>query len=91
MFGEPKVGKTQILFRFANDVFDINYISTIGVDFKVKISEMDGSRVRLEIWDLAGQPRFQTIISSYFRGIDGAMLVFDMTDRSTFDALDSQY
>ena len=73
--------------RFAEDEFCTTFIPTIGVDFKIKIAGIDGTSVKMQIWDLAGQERFQTITLSYYRGSNGFILVFDMTDRQTFDRL----
>ena len=75
-FGDSGVGKTCILFRFSDDAFNTTFISTIGIDFKIKTIEIDGKRVKLQIWDTAGQERFHTITTSYYRGANGIMLVY---------------
>jgi Ras-related protein Rab-1A len=62
-----------------------SYISTIGVDFKIQSLKIDGSTVKMQIWDTAGQERFRTITSSYYRGAHGIMVVYDVTDRETFE------
>ncbi|KAL2998362.1 hypothetical protein AAZX31_09G095200 [Glycine max] len=66
LIGDSSVGKSCLLLRFAVD----NYISTIGVDFKIRTVELEGKIVKLQIWDGAGQERFRTITSSYYRGED---------------------
>lgn len=62
------VGKTCLLLRYANDSFSPTFITTIGIDFKIKNIEIDNKRIKLQIWDTAGQERFRTITTSYFRG-----------------------
>ena len=83
------VGKTCLLLQYANQTFTPNFISTIGIDFKIKHCVIDGSKVKLQIWDTAGQERFRTITTSYFRGAQGIMLVYDVTDRKTYENIKS--
>jgi Ras-related protein Rab-8A len=71
MIGDSGVGKTCLLLRYANDSFSSTFITTIGIDFKIKNVEIDGTRIKLQIWDTAGQERFRTITTSYFRGAQG--------------------
>jgi len=85
LIGDSGVGKSCILLRFADDSFTENFISTIGVDFKIKTMEVDGKKVKLQIWDTAGQERFQTITSTYYRGANGLIIVFDVTNQKSFD------
>merc|ERR1712165_23648 len=59
--------------------------STIGIDFKIKTIDINGKRVKLQIWDTAGQERFHTITTSYYRGANGIMLVYDITNPKSFD------
>jgi Ras-related protein Rab-8A len=84
VIGDQCVGKTCLLLQYANQTFSPNFISTIGIDFKIKHIKLEGKKVKLQIWDTAGQERFRTITTSYFRGAQGIMLVFDVTDRKTF-------
>jgi len=72
------------LLRFADDTYTESYISTIGVDFKIRTIELEGKTVKLQIWDTAGQERFRTITSSYYRGAHGIIVVYDVTDQDTF-------
>jgi small GTP-binding protein len=83
--GESGVGKTCMLLRFADNLFEEDFLSTIGVDFKVKEINMDGKRVKLQIWDSAGQERFRNITSSYYRNCSGIIIVYDVTRRDSFD------
>jgi Ras-related protein Rab-1A len=80
--------------RYCENNFTTAFYNTIGVDFvtvlatqKMKNIELDGRKVRMQIWDTAGQDRFRTITSSYYKGAHGIMLVFDVTDRESFEAL----
>jgi len=60
---------------------------TSGIDFKIKTIEVEGKRVKLQIWDTAGQERFRTITTSYFRGAQGILLVYEVTDQSSFNSI----
>ncbi|CAF3331801.1 unnamed protein product [Rotaria socialis] len=85
LIGDSGVGKTCILFRFSDDSFNASFISTIGIDFKIKTIELDGRKIKLQIWDTAGQERFHTITTSYYRGATGIMLVYDVTQARSFE------
>jgi len=85
LIGDSGVGKTCVLFRYADDTFNTTFISTIGIDFKIKTIELEGKRIKLQIWDTAGQERFHTITTSYYRGAMGIILVYDITSQKSFD------
>mmetsp|Transcript_33958 Transcript_33958/g.85215 ORF Transcript_33958/g.85215 Transcript_33958/m.85215 type:complete len:199 (-) Transcript_33958:405-1001(-) len=87
LVGDSGVGKSSMLLRFTDDHFDEEIGCTIGVDFKVKTMEVNGSRVNLTIWDTAGQEKFRSLTSSYYRGTQGIILVYDVSRRDTFDHL----
>ena len=78
------MGKSCLLLRFADNTFSGSYITTIGVDFKIRTLEINGERVKLQIWDTAGQERFRTITSTYYRGTHGVIVVYDVTNGESF-------
>lgn len=83
--GDSAVGKTCLISQFARDSFNPNFITTIGIDYKIKEVDIDGARFKLLIWDTAGQERFRTITTSYFRGCQGILLVYDITNKKSYD------
>lgn len=89
LIGDTGSGKSSLLSRHCDDEFKSTYISTIGVDFKIKTILKNDKMVKMQIWDTAGQERFRTITTSYYRGADGVLIVFDITDRQSFDSLKS--
>ena len=82
---ELGVGKSCLLSRFADDTFTDTYVSTIGIDFKIRTVDLDGKTIKLQIWDTAGQKQFKTIMTSYYRGAHGIIIVYDTTDTESFD------
>ena len=89
IIGNSGVGKSCLLIRFTDDKFEEGYVTTIGVDFKIKTLEIEGKSVKLQIWDTAGQERFRNIVSTYYKGGHGIMMVYDITDLESFRYLDS--
>jgi len=73
------------LLRFCDDAWTPSFITTIGIDFKIRTIELDGKRIKLQIWDTAGQERFRTITTAYYRGAMGILLVYDITNRQSFE------
>jgi len=85
LVGDSGVGKSNILTRFTRDTFSHEEKSTIGVEFAVRVLPMpDGKRVKAQIWDTAGQERYRAITNAYYRGAVGAILIYDMTRRDSF-------
>ena len=87
IIGDSGVGKSSLLRSYCDQSFDKNFYSTIGIDFKIKNTNINNKNIRLQIWDTAGQERFRSINTSYYRGADIILLVFDLTKRSSFDNL----
>mmetsp|Transcript_67263 Transcript_67263/g.106879 ORF Transcript_67263/g.106879 Transcript_67263/m.106879 type:complete len:337 (-) Transcript_67263:133-1143(-) len=87
--GDAGVGKSNLVVRFCDDLFQDGYISTIGVDFKFRTLQYNDILVKLQVWDTAGQERFRSITSAYYRSADGVFLCYDITSKSTFEALDN--
>ena len=85
--GESGVGKTCILRRFVEDKFLKNHLATIGIDFKTKTLNINNQEIKLKIWDTAGQERFRNITTQYYKGADGIVLVYDVTDEASFDKI----
>jgi Ras-related protein Rab-1A len=84
IIGDSGTGKSSLMVRFTDDVFSASYISTIGVDFKLKTINYRNKNFKIQIWDTAGQDRFRTITSSYYRGANAVIICYDITDRITF-------
>eukprot|EP01087_Luapelamoeba_hula_P023461 TRINITY_DN862_c0_g1_i1.p1 TRINITY_DN862_c0_g1~~TRINITY_DN862_c0_g1_i1.p1 ORF type:complete len:131 (+),score=22.34 TRINITY_DN862_c0_g1_i1:99-491(+) len=87
IIGDSATGKSSILLRFTDDEFDEDHPCTIGVDFKVKLMDFGDKRINLTIWDTAGQEKFRALTSSYYRGTQGIILVYDVTNRASFQHL----
>ncbi|MBN3320890.1 RAB10 protein, partial [Atractosteus spatula] len=85
LVGDALVGKTCILQRYVDHSFNHSYVSTIGIDFKVKTLHVNGRFIKLQIWDTAGQERFHTISTRYFRGAHGLLIIYDITNVKSFD------
>lgn len=88
LLGDWGVGKSSILHRIINDDFP-SHSSTVGVEFMQKVIEMHNKKSILQIWDTAGQDRFSSMTSTYYRAAAGALLVYDITNRVTFESLKS--
>lgn len=84
IIGDSGVGKSSLLLRFADNTFSGSYITTIGVDFKIRTIDVKGEKVKLQIWDTAGQERFRTITSTYYRGTHGVIVVYDVCSAESF-------
>ena len=89
LLGNSDVGKSSMLLRFVDSVWNDAFTPTIGVDFKVKTLEINNKRVKMQIWDTAGQERFRTVVSTYFRGAHGILLLYDVTNKDSFKNLEN--
>lgn len=85
VIGDSAVGKSNLLSRFARDEFDHNSKATIGVEFQTQVVEIDGKEIKAQVWDTAGQERFRAVTSAYYRGAVGALIVYDISRKTTFE------
>ena len=89
LVGNSDVGKSSLILRYVDQIWNDVFVPTIGVDFKVKSLEIENKSIKLQIWDTAGQERFRNVISSYFKGAHGILLIFDITSRDSFKELEN--
>jgi small GTP-binding protein len=85
LIGDSNVGKTCLLLRYVDNSFQLDLMTSLGVDFKTKDLAIESDRVKLQIWDTAGQEKFDAITGAFYRGIHGIVLVFDVALRGSFD------
>lgn len=84
LIGDSSVGKSSILLRYTDDAFTTSFISTIGIDFKIKIVTYNDKKIKLQIWDTAGQERFRGITHAYYKAAMAILLVYDVSDLRSF-------
>lgn len=87
--GDAAVGKTNILLRLTQDHFRLCHNSTIGVDFKIKTMQVQNKKIKFTLWDTAGQDRFRNITSNYYRGSDGVIFTYSVSDKNSFHNLEN--
>ncbi|CAG9325866.1 unnamed protein product [Blepharisma stoltei] len=88
--GDASVGKTSILLRFSDDEFPKTTMPTIGIEYKTKYTEISGRALKLQVWDTAGQERYhRTLASTFYRRANGIVLVFDLTDKTSLEHVES--
>nr|POE94821.1 ras-related protein raba5d [Quercus suber] len=87
IIGDSAVGKSNLLSRYARNEFNMHSKATIGVEFQTQVMEIDNKEVKAQIWDTAGQERFRAVTSAYYRGAVGALIVYDISRRSTFESI----
>jgi len=88
IIGDSSVGKTNILSQYINKTFTNNSKSTVGVEFASKNVKIENKQVLAQIWDTAGQERYKSITSAYYKGAKGAFIVYDITNKSSFESID---
>ena len=89
LLGDSSSGKMPLLNRYVDNSFPVGQIATIGVEYKSKIIKINDIYINLQIWDTSGQERFRGITKTFLRGSDGIMLVYDITNKSTIDHIES--
>ncbi|CAI0397241.1 unnamed protein product [Linum tenue] len=87
IIGDSAVGKSNLLSRYARNEFNLHSKATIGVEFQTQSMEIDGKEVKAQIWDTAGQERFRAVTSAYYRGAVGALVVYDISRKTTFESV----
>ena len=88
LIGDTSVGKSNILSKYLTDEFDPDSKATVGVEFGTKNFKIENNIVKVQIWDTAGQERYRSITNAYYKGAKGSLLVYDITNRKSFDNLD---
>jgi len=89
MIGDSNVGKSSILLKYTHDDFNNEHLTTIGLDFHVKYLKLNDKNIKLQLWDTAGQERFRSIITSYFRDAQGILVVYDVTNKISFENVEN--
>ncbi|OHT03785.1 Ras-related protein YPTC6 [Tritrichomonas foetus] len=87
LIGDSGVGKTNLLNQFVRNQFNPESKTTIGVEFATKTVQINGKTIKAQIWDTAGQERYRAITSAYYKGANGALLMFDITNSVSFNSL----
>ena len=86
LLGDSEVGKSCFLMRYSDNVFVENYITTIGLDYKLKTVKLDsGKTIKVQLWDTAGQDKYRTIAKNYYKGSHGILLLYDITKITSFE------
>ena len=88
LIGDSYVGKSNILLKYLKNQFNENSKTTVGVEFGTKNIIINNKRIKIQIWDTAGQERYRSITSAYYKGAKGALIVYDITRKNTFDNID---
>lgn len=84
--GNVATGKTSVIRRYTDNTFEDNYNTTIGVDFKFKLVPINGTNVKVQMWDIAGQDRFLGLTRAYYASAAGAIIVFDLFNRASYES-----
>ena len=89
VIGDSGVGKTCLLLRFCDKTYMNSHLATIGVDFKTKIIEVEEKKIKITVWDTAGQDRFKTITESFYKNSMGVLLTYAVDDEESFENIES--
>lgn len=87
VIGDSGAGKSCLLHRFIENTFSEDQTQTIGIEYGAKIIDLGGAKVKLQIWDTAGQERYKSVTRSYYRGAMGCLIVYDVTNRSSYESV----
>ena len=88
LIGDSGVGKTNIMSKFLKNKFMEESKATVGVEFGSKLFDLNGHKIKAQIWDTAGQEKYKSITGAYFKGSKGALVVYDITQKSTYESLE---
>ena len=90
LLGDSTVGKTCVLLKYTDKIFQETHMMTIGLDYRLKVMQLQsGKEIKLQIWDTAGQDRFRSITKNYYKGSHGIILIYDVTSLKTFENVKS--
>lgn len=87
LLGDSSVGKTSLITRYTEGLFQLTHVATLGIDFKVKFVTLDSKKIKIELWDTAGQERFRSLSKNYFKGAHGFIFIYDVTKEKTFEGV----
>ena len=87
ILGDSSVGKTSLLKKYCKNEFSNSYITTVGIDFQVKLLNINDKKIKIQIWDTAGEERYRVVAKNYFNTSDGFIIMYDITNRDTFDSI----
>ena len=85
VLGDTAVGKTCLLLKYVDGFFPDNYISTVGVEYKIKVVELNGTKIILKIWDTCGQERYKSLAKTFIKDADGILFVYDISNKQSFE------
>ena len=91
VIGDSSVGKTSLITRYTNGTFKEEYLATVGLDYYSKVEAINNQTINIKLWDTAGQERFRSITTTYYKSSQGLLLMYDITNKDTFDNLDSWF
>ena len=87
IIGDSSVGKTSLLKKYCKNEFSNSYITTVGIDFQVKLLNINDKKIKIQIWDTAGEERYRVVAKNYFNTSDGFIIMYDITNRDSFDSI----